>query len=192
MKHANLLKQLLPPVSIDPNGTRIAAELEADGRALDRVQADAHALAAELDPESTAALLPDWERVFGLPDPCMEGEAQMQEQRRAALVAKVVAQGGQDGPYFVRLAEALGYPGASITEFRPATCADPCDAMVAGEEWRIVWRINLTQDTAVWVANCESPCTSPLASWGNRQLECLLRRYKPSDSTILFSYGAPE
>lgn len=188
-RHADLLKRLLPPESLDANGPRISVELEAEGAALDRALQSALLLADEMDPESTSALLPDWERVYGLPDACLEGAAQSKDQRRASLVAKVVGMGGQSRPYFISMASALGYPGAEIAELRPATCNDNCNAALYGEEWRIAWRLDLPQDSAVFIANCNSACDDPLQSWGNRALECLLRRYKPADTTLHFAYG---
>jgi uncharacterized protein YmfQ (DUF2313 family) len=188
-RHADLLKRLLPPESIDTNAARISAELEAEGAVLDQALQSAFALALEMEPESTSALLPDWERNYGLPDECLEGEAQSKDQRRAALLAKITGIGGQSRPYFISLAAALGYADAEVTEFRPATCNDHCNSPVCGEEWRIVWRLDLLQDSALFIANCNSACDDPLQAWGNRQLECMIRRYKPADTTLLFAYG---
>lgn len=188
-RHTDLLKRLLPPEALDANGALLACQLEAEGSALDATLRAALDLAKEMEPDDASALLIDWERNYGLPDGCMEGEAQSSDQRRAALLAKITGLGGQSRAYFLQLAAALGYPGASISEFRPATCDDNCEAAVFGEDWRVVWRINLPQDTAVFIATCESSCDDPLQSWGNRQLECLLRRYKPADTTLHFTYG---
>jgi hypothetical protein len=41
MSHANLLSMLLPPVVYVPNGAQLAAELQAEGTALDTAQASA-------------------------------------------------------------------------------------------------------------------------------------------------------
>lgn len=67
--HADLLKRLLPLVSINPNGPAIGAELLAEGHALDAAQWSGDAMLDEADPRTTAAMLADWERVYGLPDP---------------------------------------------------------------------------------------------------------------------------
>jgi uncharacterized protein YmfQ (DUF2313 family) len=68
MMHADLLKALLPPVSYDVNGQNLSAELGAEGNALDRVLLNADQILLESDPRTTVLMLPDWERVYGLPD----------------------------------------------------------------------------------------------------------------------------
>lgn len=168
----------------------------ADGDALFTAPADewarahnrAYGLLAESDPRTTAALLPDWERVAGLPDPCVT-DAQSTEQRRAALVARLTQVGGQSRTYFIGLAEALGYPGAAVTEFGPATCNGNCNDAVFSEAWRYAWRLDLTQETAIFTATCNSNCNDALRSWGNTALECVVSRLKPAHSTVLFAYG---
>ena len=47
----------------------------------------------EADPTQTLLLLPDWERDWGLPDPCTPLNATI-AQRRAALVGKIVSNAG--------------------------------------------------------------------------------------------------
>ena len=95
--HADLLKLLLPQSSYDANGRALGAELAADGNALDLAQWAADQILIEADPRTTAALLADWERVYGLPTNCIAatGIAQSTAERRAALVSRVTMQGGQ-------------------------------------------------------------------------------------------------
>lgn len=189
MKHADLLKLLLPPEAFDPNARGVGGELQAEGAALDEALAQALALLEESDPGAAAALLPDWERVAGLPDPCVGTAPQSTGQRRAALVGRLTMYGGQSAAYYIGLAERYGYPGATVTEFRPATCNSDCNAAVFQEDWRPVWRLNLPQDTGVFHASCNSNCNDPLQSWGDAALECTVRRFKPADTHVLFSYG---
>lgn len=191
-RHADLLKRLMPPESVDGNGLRLSVELEAEGAALDVALADSEKLLLEMEPETASALLPDWERNWGLPDTCLEGEQQSKAQRQAALTAKITGLGGQSRPYFIDLAAALGYSEARVTEYRPANCNDNCNDAVFSEDWRIVWSLDLPQDTSVFIANCNSACDDPLQSWGNKQLECLIGRYKPADTSVLFRYGVTE
>lgn len=73
-----------------------------------RVQNRAGSLMEEADPATTTAagLLPEWERVTGLPEfgyiPPTEAD------RRAVLVGKLAAQGGQSKAYFEEIALAMG------------------------------------------------------------------------------------
>lgn len=187
MMHADLLKRLLPPTSVDPSGPVISAELAADGLALDRALASVDQLLLEMDPRTTSQLLADWERVVGLPDPCVT-TAQTVDQRRAALVSKLAALGGQSRAYFIGLATTLGYPGATIDEYRPMTCNDTCTSALWSAADRFAWQINLPSTGGVFIANCNSACDSPLAAWGDQAVECRINRYKPAHTTAIFAY----
>ena len=61
--HADLLKALLPPVSYDLAGPAIAAQLEAEGAALDDALAASLRVLSAITPDGDTGLLPDWERV---------------------------------------------------------------------------------------------------------------------------------
>lgn len=187
MIHADLLKTLLPPVSIDPNGQALGAELVAEGSALDTALGRAADILAEADPRTTSELLADWERVAGLPDPCVT-VAQTVEQRRAALVSLLTSLGGQSRQYFIDLAASMGYPGATIDEYRPMTCTDDCNDALWSQPDRFAWQINLPSGGGVWEMSCTSPCDSPLAAWGDEAVECRINRYKPAHTTAIFAY----
>ncbi|RSK77125.1 DUF2313 domain-containing protein [Pandoraea apista] len=59
-------------------------------------------------PGTAFELLPEWEKTLGLPDPCA-GVAPTIEARRAQVVARLAAVGGQSVAYFIQLATNLGY-----------------------------------------------------------------------------------
>lgn len=186
------LQALLPigaawPRDADANLTKT---LQALGDEFGRVDERADALFGEIDPRSTQELLADWERVYGLPNPCV-GPGQTYGQRIAALVAKVLAIGDQSRAYFILQAEALGYPGATIDEFAPMSCNDDCNDAIYKEEWRFAWRLNVSQDVAITTLACNSPCDEPLRAWGNVTLECVISALKPAHTLVFFGYGAP-
>lgn len=106
--HANLLKALLPPVAYDRTGAVLNAELIAEGKQLDDYQNKVNALLLEIDPRTTVELLPDWERVYGLPDDGLTVATTI-EERQLLLTAKVSAIGGLSKPYFQNLLETAGY-----------------------------------------------------------------------------------
>lgn len=158
----------------------LAAELAIiDGRAAQLIE--------EADPRSTSELLPDWERVVGLPDPCA-GDDQTLAGRRERLVQKLTTRGGQSRAYFIRLAAALGYP-ITITEFRPFTCNSYCDDGLDPDPWRFVWRVNAPAVT-IRPFTAESGCDEPIRAWGNEVLECAISRHKPAHTNVIFGYGA--
>lgn len=187
MIHADLLKCLLPPVSLDPAGVALSAELTADGKALDLAQASADQILQEMDPRSTSLLLADWERVYGLPDTCVT-KIQTVDQRRAALVAMIGTPGGQSRQFFIDLATAMGYVGVTIDEFRPMTCNDTCNGVLWSVLDRFAWQINLPYSGGVFVMNCDSACDSPLGAWGDEAIQCRINRYKPAHTSAIFAY----
>jgi uncharacterized protein YmfQ (DUF2313 family) len=120
-KHANLLKLLLPPEAYDKNAPVLSAEIGAEGAELDAFDATVEAILLETDPRTTTFLLPDFERVYGLPDEC-RADADTIVDRRLRLAAKLAETGGISRQYFLNLAAVLGYQDVSITSFKPMTC----------------------------------------------------------------------
>jgi uncharacterized protein YmfQ (DUF2313 family) len=106
----------------------------------------ARAARDEADPRAADELLADWERVAGLPDPCL-GPAPTVAQRRARLVQQLTAARGQSPAFFVGLAAALGR-AATVTEFREHDCEQTCEAPAHDTAWRFAWRFTLLGGSA--------------------------------------------
>ena len=153
-----------------------------DGRAADLVE--------EADPRTTAELLADWERVAGLPDPCVAalGINQTTAQRRAALVAKLTTIGGQSAAYYIALAASLGYT-ITVTEFSPFQAGSAAGDALTNDGWQFVWQVNAPEASIVEFAAGRSSAGEPLRSWGNELLECVINRLKPAHTYVLFAYG---
>lgn len=188
MKHSDVLKLLLP-ASYDPNGPNLAVELEAEGARLDQAQADAAQLLAEFFPETCLATLPEWEFVYGLPDPCLLDDAQSLSERRAALMAKVRAIGGLSLPYFRQMAVDLGYAGVTMGNYMPATCSGDCGMSLWDVEWLGAWYVNFPDATRHVIANCGDACEGALDVYKTGALECMINRLKPADTIVVFNYG---
>ncbi len=188
MTHLELLQALLPPVAVDPNGAALRAELRGEAAALDAAEGAAAQLLAESDPRTTAALLADWERVYGLPEACIRqsGVVQGFAERRAALVAKVTLVGSQGIAFFVAMAAAIGYV-ITITELFPQTTEHDTEMAAQDEPYRFVWQVNAAL-YSLREFTSEDDSEMALAVWGNQLLQCVLNRYKPAHTLILFSY----
>lgn len=186
------LQALLPPGLAWPRAAddTLTKALAAIADDMARIDERAAQLLDEADPRATSELLVDWERIAGLPDPCVvaSGATQTVDQRRAALVAKLISLGGQSRQYFIDLAAALGYPGATIDEYRPFTCNSNCNDAPWSEADRFAWQINLPSLGGTFVMNSDSPCDSPLAAWGDEAVECRIQRLKPAHTTALVAY----
>src|SRR4029077_1007547 len=79
------------------------------------IRAD-HLLVNESDPRYTIELLPDWERNWGLPDPCYKSP-QTYAERIEALIMRMTMVGAQSRQFFIDLAASIGYT-ITITEYR--------------------------------------------------------------------------
>jgi uncharacterized protein YmfQ (DUF2313 family) len=186
--YARQLVQLLPPgpvwrIEADSNLSRLLAGVatefaRVDGRAVD--------LLNEFDPRTTYELLAEWERVYGLPDPCL-GDAPSLAQRRASLIAKVIATGQQTPASYIAIAAALGFT-VTITEFMPFTVDSDVDAYLYDDAWAYAWQVNAPLQT-VGEFDVESSVDDPLAWWGNDALECVLLELKPAHTHLIFSYS---
>ncbi len=155
-----------------------------------RIDARANDLLNEMDPLTVRELVPDWERVMGLPDPCL-GPAQSFEERQKAVRRRHVAVGGQRIAYFLELARELGYPHARITEHRAPRYGRSRFGVARFGTWgqQYVWTVHLGQRLAVgrrW----------GVSVWGERfganpgeGVECVFRRHAPAHTLVLFDYG---
>lgn len=191
-KHAELLKLLLPPVAYDRTGVALSAELEAEGTQLDAFEAFVTALMDEIDPRTTTMLLPDWERVYGLPDGCGAGgdaNGASIEQRRAYLVAKIALGGGLSKSYFEQLAVSLGYQDTTIMPCPPITCESSCESAFYDDIWRLVWRVNLPHEGDNYtVFRADSACSEPVDLYMTGLLECTFMRLKAAHTYVIFTY----
>lgn len=150
-----------------------------------RVDARAEALLDETDPRTVYELLAEWESFAGLPDPCVP-DGQTADERRSALIGRLTGMGGQSRQYFIDLAESLGY-SITITEFRPQTVNGSVDEPLYGGDWAFAWQVTAPQDSVTYHA-VDGDVAEPLASWGNELLECVLGRFNPAYTHLIFAY----
>lgn len=189
------LAQLLPrgPAwEFAPGGTfeglllALAAEFaRIDVRSLD--------LAEEADPRTALELLPDWERVAGLPDSCT-GAPDGVAERQVALHEKITGIGGQTIASFTALAARLGYL-IRIEEHRPARCGMRLRENLNGPDWAFAWTVRVqpfddvfTEEEFLAQAKCGDRLGIRLRGFGSLDIECVIRRAAPAHTTVLFAY----
>ena len=183
-KHADLLARLLP-ASYDPSGRVLAAQLQAEGNALDMANLLADMLLVEADPRTALQQIPAWERVLG--GSVFADTA----SRRAFLLGKLNETGGQHKQYFIDLASSLGF-AITITEFTPTNIMADVMAMMYTPEWSYAWQINVQAgwNYAYAQADISSTVMEPLAHWNqNTDFECALREDAPAHTQVLFKYN---
>ena len=182
------LQNLLPPGPAWELEQSVIADglLAAWAEEYARIQSDIERLVDEADPRTTLELLTDYERVFGLPTPCMAGVDQTLQQRRNTLVAQMVSLGGQSRAYFIALAAAAGYT-ITITEFRPQTVMSPVNVPIYGLEWAFIWQVNGSNAISPIYLNVKGGVNEPLAVWQSNLLACLFSALKPAHTQIIFN-----
>jgi len=182
------LQALLPPGAAWPRQPHavLTELLAAFAEEHARIDQRGEQLLDEADPRSTFELLADWERVTGLPDPCVGGDPSV-AQRRASLLQKVTSLGGASRDYFIAVAAALGFV-VTVSEFRAQDVNDDVDYPIYGVEWNFAWQVNAPLNT-VGEFDVEGTANDALAWWGNEQLECVLRPLRPAHTQVLFAYS---
>jgi len=141
----------LPSGAIWPRAADSVATEFARGQTIEfgRVDERAAQLLLEMDPRSTTELIDDWERVTGLPDPCVESAPTTLEGRRAAITSRIIARGngGPSQTFLLEVLAALGYASSDVVIRRfhlPAfTCESACNDALNPDDvgWPFVWEI---------------------------------------------------
>jgi uncharacterized protein YmfQ (DUF2313 family) len=135
-------------------------------------------------------LLPEWERLLGLPDECTQDIADEWPiaMRQAVVCAKLAAQGGQTIAYYIELAAIYGFT-ITITEHTAwiMGCTSFCDARVGtSPHWWTVSCAGLPvshQTVGCWRLG-EPMCVVQ----GSDVLECIIRRAAPAHTFVSFNY----
>jgi uncharacterized protein YmfQ (DUF2313 family) len=164
-----------------------------DGRAADLLE-------RESDPRATIELLPDWERNWGLPDPCFV-QAQSIGERQNVLILKMTLLGGQSREFFIYAASLLGYT-ITISENAPfmvgvSNVGDTRDAAgyyrwrIGPPENRFYWTVHASKTKLTWFRVTKGQCgVDPHLRIGiDDDLECLLNEWKPAHTMIIFDYS---
>jgi uncharacterized protein YmfQ (DUF2313 family) len=137
-------------------------------------------------PVTTYELLPEWEETMGLPDPC-SGPAPTVAARRAQVVARLKALGGQTPQYFVDFAAALGYT-ITITQYIPARAGIMrAGQPLNGTDWAHAWTVTSPTYTIHHAQAGIAVAGEPLAYWGDAVLTCELSTVKPAHTELLFA-----
>jgi uncharacterized protein YmfQ (DUF2313 family) len=138
-----VLKALLPlgPAWIFEAGSEMLNLLEGMSYSFLRVANRAKDLLEEFDPRTTFELLPDWERVLGLPGTNPTPPTTL-AARRAAVHSKLLGNGDPTPEFFEDIAVAQGYTAAHVNQnylgpFVPGSVAG--DPVASG--WQFVWEM---------------------------------------------------
>jgi uncharacterized protein YmfQ (DUF2313 family) len=171
-------------------------------------QRAADLLEIESDPRATTEMILDWERNWGLPDPCLSHPPTDLNARRAALVAKMTMLGAQSREFFVGVGKLLGYE-IVITEYSPymtgvsrvgdTRATDPEDVehyrwQLGPPEMRYYWSIHVNALKLVYfhVNSSQTGIDRLLAIDVAADLNCIFDRWKPAHTDIVYDFSPME
>jgi len=148
-----------------------------DGRAADLLE-------IESDPRETTEMLLDWERNWGLPDPCLPHPPTDEDLRREELVFKMTLLGRQDRQFFKDYADRL-HETITIREYAPymTGVSRVGDTRKPGSDTYpyFRWQLGPPWMRFYWTVHIDHVGTG---------VECVLTRYKPAHTEIVFTYSA--
>ncbi|MEW6778316.1 MAG: putative phage tail protein [Bdellovibrionota bacterium] len=169
-----LLLALLPRGRAWPRDatSNLAKLLFALGAELARVEGRVHDLISEAFPSTVEELIDEWEKEYGLPDPCTEPPSTLDE-RIEVLLANLFGNADGTPAFWTGIASALGY-NITITTPPPFTCESECDDFYYADD---AAGFN-------WIVSTASQGASKDAL-----LECLFEHYQPSHGLFSFEYS---
>lgn len=188
--HADILRRLYPPVSYNVNGERFIAQCEVDGRCFDRLQASAEQMLAAIEPATSRTMLADWERVCGI----VTDLTKSYSDRVKRVIIQLNAVGGLSIPYFIELAESIGYR-IEIKEFSHLANDLPnagdipiqnSPTEVLGYMWRV--DVKNADDNITRFRAGQSSAGDRLTDFGDRILEEFFKDLKPAHTYCYFAY----
>ena len=182
----------MPPGDAWPrrSDSTLAKLLGALAEELARVDGRGEQLSIEALPGSSLELLPDWERIVGLPDVCSSELATTLSERRANVVSKLTQRGGVSRAWYINFAARLGY-AIEIDEFRPfiaglSRCGDRLDG---APSVRHTWRVRVIGPRYTPFRTGASQCGDLLGKITRAEdLECQLKRRKQAHTNLIVSY----
>lgn len=175
-KWLGALQALLPPgraISREPHAN-VTKLLEGMAAPMGEAERLLDAWFVQYDPNLAEedGMLPDWERLLGLPDCCDHGIVQTLEQRRMAVIEKLTVLGGASRQYFI---DMMARRGIVIT---------------IDELGNFTWRVNapMVNLRHFRVGGDDARMGKRLRYWGDPAMECRITRLKPAHTKVIYGY----
>lgn len=164
--------------------------LQAAAQELAREDLRAEALLAESEPATVRELVPDWERVMSLPDPCMGASPTFQD-RQLAVRRRLLEVGGQTPAYFVELAFSMGYRQARVIEHRAPRFGRSRMGSARFGTWsaQFMWTLQTGPRLAQGSRFGFSHWAQTFGGASSGALECLVSRAAPAHTLETINYG---
>ena len=186
------LDRLLPrgPIWKRTPGSVLDSILHAIAQELARVDAQADRVLEEADPRTSFDLLQQWFTDWGIPSACLAAltDPTLEEKRRE-LITKITSSRSLTAQFFREMAESLGYEAEVIT-YSAFTVKDTVNKALFGTEWNTAYAMSISVRavSSQRLFNTTWTVDQPLAVWGDRLFECLMRELVPAHVTAIFEY----
>ena len=184
------LQALLPRGRAWPRDLRavLTALVDAIAQGKARLDRRAAALLLEAHPSSATELLPEWERMLGLPDECSSLASGIAE-RRAAVLHRYAGQPDLSTGSFRAIARSFGVD-IEILEHDQAEAEKIEGIDTTNGKWRFVWWITIPTEADARYFDMLSDVNTPfLAIARNTELECRLRKAAPAHTLLVIGYA---
>ncbi|MDA3978497.1 YmfQ family protein [Gallibacterium sp. AGMB14963] len=189
-KYQSVLAHLYPPVSYNINGEQFTAQCAVDGQAFDCLQASAEAILNVIEPVTSNNLLADWERLCGI----TTDVSKTYSERVKRVIIQLNTIGGLSIPYFLRLAESIGYT-IQIKEFSPLKNDLPNAGDIPiqnspTERLIFMWRVTVINgdDNIIYFRAGQSLAGDRLVDFGDPIIEEFFEDLKPAHTYCYFAY----
>ena len=160
--------------------------LAAEADELADIDLAATQLLDEVRPDTTVALLPEWERVLGLPDDCSDPDAGF-FQRQAAVLERVVAQPTLNRSDYIAIGAKFGLT-VTVDENDQARADAIAGLDTTNGKWRFVWWVNIADD-GIQRFDTLSDTETPLVEFDrSSELECRLLKAAPAHTHLVIAY----
>lgn len=157
-----------------------------------RVEERADQFLVEMNPYTTFEMLDNWERFLAIPDECTpEGELTIQE-RRQRIVQKLTSGGGQSAEFYKRILQQLGYDVeifdvVDYSAFRVGV-STVGQRLTNTAAWAFTFTVVGPATYSYQFRVGQNSVGDRLAFAENETLECVIRKYAPAHTTVLFAY----
>lgn len=172
----------------EDTGTVLDSFLDAIASQLAEVDRAGANMLDEIRPSTTLELLPDWERVAGLPDSCSVLGSTI-AIRRASLLEKLVTKPTLNPSEFVRIGRTFGVE-ITVDELDQTRADAVVGLDTTGGKWRFVWWITIPTTADIRYFDTLSDVNTPLVSIErNTEMECRLQKAAPAHTHLIIGYA---
>lgn len=186
--YKNLLKQLLPEGPAW-ECEEILSLVESLAQEMARSDQRIYQLLTEMDPAGVYELVPDWEQVMNLPDPCL-GPSPSYSDRVKQVRKRLTQVGAQTPAFFVSIAKEQGYDKAKVVEIWAPRFGRSRFGKARFGTWlqQFFWILDTGSRLDIGRVFGASYFGQRFGQIAGDALECVISRYSPAHTVYVIQY----